>query len=496
MQTIKWRKLIVFAPYAVALLLFFLLYSYSFPQGDDFLFASRGRTLPRIWDYYLYYYTYAGSRMANVLASILFLWGLSLWKILTPLAIEGTSLLLFYCVTGHIFPRENRMKRDFALACICAFFPGCIPLAYQIFADTFLWADGSCNYLYPMFFLLLGFLPFWNTLRNRPLPGILKAICPVPLLISCLLHEQTVFALFVFCGICVFAFRKEKRCSKYLVILFAMVCAAMIFTFTCPGAYYRLGLVNSGKHADILHRLFQSFLTYFAQFSNELWIFAFLLGLCAVFLLRQCPGKFSRFLSFFLIFGLVLAPLSQVFPILKLQSYNFYHGPKTFLLLAYWVCFSAALIPAFLLPARQSPKMLCFPALYGCIAASQMIPLAIGSVGRPIFSFLILVLLLALCVADETEHPQISQAELCAAFCFFCILAGAFPAVTSNFASYRAITKQIDKAKLGESREVTMDIHQFNTKYCYYHSFTSDYTYDIKQFYGLGEEIQLNFSKK
>jgi hypothetical protein len=491
----KRKKLYVFIPYAVALVLFFLLYSYSFPQGDDFIFASRGGTLPRIWDYYLNYYAYAGSRMANVLASILFLCGLSLWKVLTPLVIEGTGLLLFYCVTGHILPRENHMKQDLALAAACAFFPGFVPLAYQLFADTFLWADGSCNYLYPMFFLLLGFLPFWNTLRNRPLPKILKIICPVSLLISCLLHEQTVLALFAFCGICVFIFWREKRCSKYLVFQFAMVCAATIFTFTCPGAYYRLGLVNSGKQTDFLHRLFYSFLNYFSQFSNELWIFASLLGLCAVFLLHKCPGKFARLLSLFLTLGLVVAPLSQVFPILKLQANSSYHGPRTLVLLAYWVFFFAALIPAFLLPARQSPKKLYFPALYGGIVASQLIPLAIGSVGRPLFSFLILTLLLVLCTADEAENPMITRTEFCAALCSFCILAGAFPSVISNFAAYQAIEKQIEKAKLGETRQITMDINQFNTQYCYYRSFVRDYDYDIRQFYGLGKDIQLNFSK-
>ena len=109
----KWKRYLIYVPFVAGVILFLLLYRYSFPQGDDFTFASRGRTLASIGNFYKYYYTYAGSRIANSFAQILLLNGLFLWKILTPFVIEGTGLLLFYASCGHIAPQEDRWKRDF-----------------------------------------------------------------------------------------------------------------------------------------------------------------------------------------------------------------------------------------------------------------------------------------------------------------------------------------------------------------------------------------------
>ncbi|HCC03183.1 MAG TPA: hypothetical protein DEP60_10805, partial [Ruminococcaceae bacterium] len=224
----KWKRYLIYVPFVAGIILFLLLYRYSFPQGDDFTFASRGRTLASIGNFYKYYYTYAGSRIANSFAQILLLNGLFLWKILTPFVIEGTGLLLFYASCGHIAPQEDRWKRDFSLACICAFFPGLFPLAHGLFGDTFVWMDGSCNYLYPMLFLLIGVLPFWNALRGRPLSRPLQWICPIFFVVAGLMHEQIAVALFVFCMASLFLLKKQKPISPYFLVLFILSAAILI----------------------------------------------------------------------------------------------------------------------------------------------------------------------------------------------------------------------------------------------------------------------------
>ncbi len=496
MQIKKWKKYTVILPYLVALIVFLLLYRYSFPQGDDFTFSSRGGTLPRIWNYYIYYYTYAGSRMANLFASLLLMAGLSIWKVLTPFVMEGTSLLLFYCVTGQILPREGRLKHDISLACVCAFFPGLVPVAYHLFADTFLWMDGSCNYLYPMFFLLLGFLPFWNALRGRPLPRPLKWICPVFFLAAGLMHEQTAMALFVFCAVALLWMRKNRRPSGYLRILFGISTAVMVFTFTCPGAYYRVGRTNTNPKLSLLHRLFRNLLNYFSQFGHEMWIFAFLLGLCALYFLRKNHGKFATVLTFFIASGVVLAPLSQVFPFLALQSNLSHNGPRTVLLLLYWLLFTVALIPGFLIPAHRDPANRYVSALYLCILGSQAIPIAIGCTGRPLLPFVILTMLLVLCAADGISHRLVPFMQTCMAFAGFCAIAFAFLPAASNYAAFRDIEKQVAGAKSGQVKAVYFNQGAFNSNYCYFNAFGSTYCYDLQQYYGIDKKVNLLFSAR
>lgn len=494
MQMKKWKKCIVYLPYLFALVLFLYLYRYSFPQGDDFTFATRGGTLPRVWNYYLYYYTYAGSRMANLFASLLLLAGLSVWKVLTPFVTQGIALLLFYCVTGRLLPQEGRLKRDFSLACICAFFPGLIPLSYHLFADTFLWMDGSCNYLYSLFFFLFGFLPFWNALRGRPLPRSLKWICPVFFLAAGLMHEQIAMALFILCAVSLFLLHKNGHISKYLTTLSAISLAVLIFTFTCPGAYYRLNETKQGANGNLLHRLFDHFLAYFTQFDNGLWPITFLLGLCALYFLRRRPGWFASTLRFFIGFGTALAPLSQFLSLPVLQSSVTHAGLKATLLLLYWMLFFVALLPAFILPLRKEPENRYAVVLYLSMWGSQAIPAALGSVGRPVLPLAVLALLLALCIADNIRHRLITTAQLCTAAVGFCAVVNMFSPVAANYASYKKIAQQVTDAKAGRINTVRIDQQAFDSKYCYFNSFSSAYRYDIQQYYQLKKDIVLDFS--
>lgn len=179
-----WRLL----PYLCAFLGLLFLYRFTFLQSDDYTFAVQGRSLESLLFNYLYYYQYAGSRMANLFASALLQGGgLFLWRLLTPAVIEGTAMLLSFYVAG---PQKGALSfRDVSFTCICALFPGLIPAAFHVFGDTFLWMDGSCNYLYPLFFALVGALPFYCALRGWTLPAFSAllhrpVLSPVPFYMS------------------------------------------------------------------------------------------------------------------------------------------------------------------------------------------------------------------------------------------------------------------------------------------------------------------------
>ena len=453
--------------------------------------------MPRVWDYYLYYYTYAGARMSNLFASILLLTGFSVWQILTPLVVEGVSLLLFYCVTGRLSLREDRRARDISLSLVCAFFPGLVPVAYHIFADSMIWMDGSCNYLYPLFFFLLGFLPFWNTLRRRPLPRALRYICPAAFLLSGLMHEQMAIALFLFTASGLLLLRRERKPSRYERLLFAASVGTMLFTFTCPGAYYRLRMVQGPARTSLLHRLGANALTYFSQFGRVLWIFAFLLGVCAIYLLRENRSRFARLLVLIAAAGTVVAPLSQTLPFLALQWEKGHSLLRAVPLLAFWGIFFLSLLPAFLLPARSDSSLRYLFPLFLAIAGSQAIPIVVGSNGRPMFPFVVLCLLLFLCTADGLPRNRaVTLTQFCTSAAAFFVLLGAVRPVAANHTAFLEIEDQVRQAQAGTVQTIYFDQGSFNSSYCYFNAFSSSYHYELQQYYHINKNIRLSFSAK
>jgi hypothetical protein len=494
MHSVKAKKCVVYIPFILALILFLFLYSYSFPQGDDFLFTVYGGTLKKIWDYYIYYYEYTGSRMANVFASLLLIKGLSIWKILTPIVTQCTALTLFYCVTGRLTVQEKRWKRDFALACVCAFFPGLIPISYHLFADTFMWMDGSCNYFYPLFFFLLGLLPFWNTLRDRPLPRVLKFVCPIFLAISGLMHEQTATAIFAFCVVSMILLHKEKKTSKYLWSLTAVSTAITVFTYTCPGAYRRLAKSGYNGNSGFLHVLFRHLTIYFSDFNNGLWPIATLLGICAFCFLRSMHGRFASFLKFFITFGSVMAPISQVLAFPRLNISISHSKIRTALMLVFWVLYSIAIAIAFLMPLHKNRKGGFIAALYISIVASQLIPAAVGSNGRPLLPLALLTLLLTLCMMENWDSSAASYIHLSAAAVAFCSIIYMFFPLSTNYNSYCKIEEQVKTVSAAGSGTVNFDQKAFDSRYCYYNSFSPFYKYELRQYYKLGKDVKLDFS--
>lgn len=490
----KKKRYLFYLPFVAALFLFLLLYSYSFPQGDDFTFVARGRTLPNIWHYYLYYYSVAGSRMANFFAQLLLLSDLSVWKVLTPFVTQGIALLLFYWTTGRLAPREGRFRQDFALACICAFFPGLVPLGNHLFADTFLWMDGSCNYLYPLLFLLIGLLPFWNALCSHPPVHHLRWACPVFFVLAGLMHEQSAVAIFVFCVGSLFFLHKRGRLPRNLAVLTAVSAAILLFTFTCPGAYRRLMLTGQGHHGSPAKLLLHNLAVYFVPFSGDYWLVTTALGLCGLYVLHRFAAmRFPHAACAVLGFGTVLAPLSRILSLPTLQQNLSPISVKTVMLLLYWILFFGWLFAVLFRAAQANPRLCHLPVLYAAAWGSQAIPTVLGGSGRPALPLVILSMLLVLCVMQEVPWGSLLPAQLCTAAVAVLALLNTLAPVSANYASYQNILRQVSAAKAGKATVVVFDQKKFNMHYCYFHSFISAYDYDIRSYYQLNRKIQITY---
>jgi hypothetical protein len=490
----KNRKWLLYLPFFAGLLWLLFLYHYDFPQGDDFAFTVSGGSLPRIWSFYKYYYQVAGSRMANLLAQLFLLSGMTVWKIVTPFVSVGLSLLLFYWVTGRMTPQQGSLRRDFALGSVCAFLPGLLPVACNLFADTFLWLDGSCNYLYPLFLALLGALPFWNALHGRSLPRAFIWLSPVCLVLSGLLHEQTAVGLFVFAVFSLILLRHNEKNPALLKVMALLSTAVVIFAFTCPGAYYRLHEVQNSVSGSFLYRVYRGLVVYISAFSNGFWPIASVQGLCALYLLYRRHTKGSAVLKIFLGFGVLLAPLSTILPTAALSE-NAPLDRKTMALFALWVLYFIAVFSVFLWDAHDDKSHRYLLALWLFMWGTQVIPAPLGSLGRPTMSLAVLTILLALCVMQLAERPAFTLAQASiAAVGLFTLLCMVFP-MRANAAVYQNILRQVAAAKAGQTQTVVIDQRKMQKGYFYCNAFSKAYYQkEIRQYYHLPENVQLIFA--
>lgn len=491
----RLKAFLFYLPFLVELVLLLLLYRYDFPQGDDFTFAVSGGSPAGIWHYYLYYYKYAGPRMANLFAQVLLLNGLSVWKILTPFLCTGISLLLFYWVQGRLKPAAGRFGRDLAAGSLCAFFPGLIPLTNNLFADAFLWMDGSCNYLYPLFAALLGALPFWNALRGRRLPRGFRWLCPVCLAAAGLLHEQIAVALFVFAAASLFLLRRDGKPSALLTVSAGISAAVTVYAFTCPGAYYRLHTVPGFRSGTTLSRLFYGLSNYFAAFGGGLWPIPLTLGLCALFFLARRRGKPAAFLKFYLGFGALSAPLADVLPLAGINT-AFSSVPPLLVLLLLRMLYFAGIFLVFALEAHREKALRYLPALYLAMWGSQAIPAAIGSTGRAVFPLAALTILLALCAVESAgfRRAPVSALQMSAAALGLCAMLWTFVPLRANAAAYQKLLRGVEDAKAGKSQTVVIDQTQFQKYYFYYNAFSKTYRKEISRYYQLPKGVTIVFS--
>ncbi|QNK39263.1 DUF6056 family protein [Caproicibacter fermentans] len=509
-------RFLIYAPFLMSLVFWLVIYSYTFLQGDDYRFSVNGGSFPRIWNEYLDYYTYGGARMGNLLAGLFLMAGMRVWQVTTALAATGISLAFFYYVRGTLRP-GSADRRSALLACVCAVFPGLLPMSSRLFSDAFLWLDGSANYIYPFLLMLVGFLPFYNSLRGRSLPKAFHWISPVCFVAAALLHEQVTTMLL---GMCVAAlcYLKKDRTKKELVyfgVLTALCAGALVFMLTAPGAYFRMEQENGeqSEKAAFLH----NFMSYFVPLVNEEWPWLIAMGLTAVFLLsrRSGHGKLGAFLQLYLCFGALLTPLSwsMRFPMLTLpaeepQRSRFQQTAEA-ALICYWILYLLLIFAVLLMFAQEKDpggggSRAYLPVLYVGMWASQAIPaVATASSGRARMPLYALALLMIFCVlwdyGGAVRRASLLQGALVliGIVSFACIARGA----VINGTAAADIERQMLEARQGERSTVLIDYNRFDWTFCNVtYIFKPDkrprsYETAIRKYYGLPDSVKIQYTK-
>ena len=102
---------------------------------------------------YSYFMTWGGRVVAQALA-MFFLW---MPRMVFNVAVSLTTVLLVLCIQW--IARGGKVTRNLsAKEAALIFF--CLWAFHANFVGVFIWTDGSCNYLFPMVFLLLFLLPY------------------------------------------------------------------------------------------------------------------------------------------------------------------------------------------------------------------------------------------------------------------------------------------------------------------------------------------------
>lgn len=494
----RTKKVKLYLPFIAMLIFLLFLYQMDFAQGDDFFFTNTGGSLGKIWSFYINYYLHSGSRMANMLAQIFLLAGLAVWKIVTPFVIEGTSLLMYYYAAGRL-PGSGKWSdgRHLSLACICAAFPGTVPVAEHIFADTFVWMDGSCNYIYPVFLALLGFIPFYNTLRDRGVSRAIHFFSPVCLLAAALLHEQAAVLLAAMCAVSLFYFYKEKRVSRYFLVLSCITFAALIYTLTAPGAYARVGRIGTAG-LNMPSRLAVNLLVYFYPFASNCWPWTVLIGLCTVSVLRHRAGKVSQAYYYILFFGMLLFAFTDMLMYPGMQMNPFEHAcdfNSVFgcIECAFLIVYFAVTLSVFVSASKSEKKYRFLVVLYIGMWASQGIPAVLGVKGRPLFYLVVFALLMALCLFHDSKYNAANIIRYMAALLAVITLVSGIPCMRSNMDEYHKIERSVTEAKAGKRDEVIIDRNKFNYYYAYFNSFSPRYDKNIREYFKLPHNIRLIF---
>lgn len=135
-------------------------YLYSFMWEGHSMYEPLSENARRISSFsdiavstYSYFMTWGGRIVAQALA-MFFLW---MPRMVFNVAVSLATVLLVLCIQWIARGGKMTMKLSAKEAALIFF---CLWAFHANFVGVFIWTDGSCNYLFPMVFLLLFLLPY------------------------------------------------------------------------------------------------------------------------------------------------------------------------------------------------------------------------------------------------------------------------------------------------------------------------------------------------
>lgn len=288
----KKLKKILISPYTLLFFIFlFLLFVHSFVSfgGDDTSYFSSMLDSYSLFSFLKMRYSIWSSRIIIEGFLVFLSRHLYLWKVL-----DSLIYTLFIYASNRLLFSKMTFKNLGLTAAILLLYP------FLYIGETGYCAT-SLNYLWPLSFMMIGFLPYRAYLYQEKIPKYLYPISILSILYA-INHEQAVcIVLAVSLFFLIYALLK-KSSLKYPSILLILSIISLIFILTCPGNENRVGIEMANYYPDyinanILDKLYLGMTTSMSILLDCTWIIYFFGLILFLSVIRNICQKVPRVIA-------------------------------------------------------------------------------------------------------------------------------------------------------------------------------------------------------
>lgn len=207
---------------------------------------------------------------------------------------------------------------------------GLILLLYPfLFVGETGYCSTSLNYLWPLAFMMVGFLPYRAYLYQEKVSKYLYPISILSVLYA-INHEQAVcivYAVSIF--FLVYAFI-QKSSKKYPVLLLLLSVISLVFIMTCPGNANRMVVELSNYYPDyinanIMDKIYLGMVSSTSILLDCTWVIYFFSFILFLSIIRNVEKKLPRVISFIYFGMLTFIFLLKVYCEIKNYQYGLFN---------------------------------------------------------------------------------------------------------------------------------------------------------------------------
>lgn len=326
----KSHKAIIFEVLVnlVFFLLFLIFFRYiSFQPGDDEIFIGIRQQFS-LGDFLLNYYnTWSGRVFNNFLVYVLAKPPIIIWQFFMALVLTvfGRTAYFFFS-----FLQDKTVWQKLALLMLC--YLGVFLFSSAVLVPSVFWFTGSLNYVVPIVFAMLAFIPFFKLIQSNETK--IDKFWPcyiIPVVCTALSTEQvSIGLLLIISGSFLLAKIRQIRIPHQLFFLYILLIAFTIVSIAAPGNWLRLQQETQtwfSEHSnfDLLEKITLAFGFSLTTIVNQwYYLMGLLWAASAIFLLSNSKKWSFRFISFALSIYALIAGLRFV------TSLNFIAQPGFF----------------------------------------------------------------------------------------------------------------------------------------------------------------------
>lgn len=411
---------------------FFLVFIFFFrfisvQPGDDEIFIGLTQQFS-LGEFLLHYYsTWSGRIFNNFLIYVFAKQPMIMWQIFMSLVLTVFGRTLYFFFTPLV---DNKFWRKATLLIVCYF--GVFLFSSAVMIPSVFWFTGSFNYVVPVAFALVAYLPFYELFYpNDTKVERFWSLSIVPIVCTALSSEQVSIGLIlIISGTFLLAKIRKMNIPFHLILLFLLLVIVSIVSITAPGNWLRLEQETKIWFSDysnfgLFERITLAFGFSMTAIINQwYYLMVFLWGASSVLLITHAKKWYTRLLSLLLfVYALVagirfitslnIIPESSITRNLEvLFSFPFLLGPNlvdtaTISVYIFWSLGLVLLPITWLLGLKQEQNGISYAYLYFValflIMASGFSPTLFASGGRTGFVPNVILLIILIRILLEIK---------------------------------------------------------------------------------------------